>query len=121
MKSQLRLLQRPTRVLMSAAASSLLILSAGPTLAADTPARPMAPSKEMRAKMAAMHEQMAACLRSDKPLSECRAEMMKHCETTMGNQGCSMMMGAGGGMMGKGQGMHGHMMSSPPSNSGTPK
>ena len=36
-----------------------------------------APSKEMRAKMAAAHEQMAACLKSDKPIKECHEEMMK--------------------------------------------
>jgi hypothetical protein len=37
-----------------------------------------APTKEMRAKMAAAHEQMAACLKSDRPIMECHEEMMKH-------------------------------------------
>lgn len=36
-----------------------------------------AATKEMRAKMAAVHEQMAACLKSDRPMAECHAEMMK--------------------------------------------
>jgi len=39
-----------------------------------------APSKEMRAKMANAHEQMAACLRSDRPMVECHEEMMKQHE-----------------------------------------
>lgn len=39
-----------------------------------------------RAKMAEMHEKVATCLKSDKPLSECRAEMKD-----MG-EGCGMMM-----------------------------
>ncbi|MGB8692642.1 MAG: hypothetical protein WCD08_03960 [Steroidobacteraceae bacterium] len=38
------------------------------------------PSKEMRAKMASAHEQMAACLRSDRPMAECHDEMMKQHE-----------------------------------------
>ncbi|MDE2219187.1 MAG: hypothetical protein KGL25_04415 [Gammaproteobacteria bacterium] len=42
-----------------------------------------APSKEMRAKMAAAHEQLAACLKSDKPISECHEEMMKMHEEHM--------------------------------------
>lgn len=38
------------------------------------------PSKEMRAKMASAHEQLAACLRSDRPMAECHEEMMKQHE-----------------------------------------
>jgi hypothetical protein len=34
----------------------------------------------MRAKMASAHEQMAACLRSDRPMAECHDEMMKQHE-----------------------------------------
>ena len=34
-------------------------------------------TKEMRAKMAAAHEQMAACLKSDRPMADCHADMMK--------------------------------------------
>jgi hypothetical protein len=56
-----------------------LAATAGTTFAAepehmDHPA----PTKEMRATMAAAHEQMAACLKSDRPIAECHAEMMKH-------------------------------------------
>jgi hypothetical protein len=41
--------------------------------------------------MAALHEQMAACLRSDKSIADCRDEMRKNCQTTVGSQGCPMM------------------------------
>ena len=59
---------------------------------------------EQRQKMAGLHEKMATCLRSDRPMSECRQEMMKGCKDTMGKDGCPMM----GGKMG--HGMHQHMM-----------
>ena len=36
----------------------------------------------------AWHEQMAACLRSDKPIAECRTEMTKMHEEMMGEMGC---------------------------------
>jgi hypothetical protein len=47
-----------------------------------------APSKEMREKLATVHERTAACLRSDKSFSECRSEMMKSCREILGGQGC---------------------------------
>lgn len=112
-----------SRSVAASLTSALLIAST--VLAADAPTT--APSKAMREQMATLHEQMAACLRSEKPISECRTQMMSSCKSMMGNQGCrmamGMRMGMGGGMMGGGaQGMHGHMMSSsPPSDSGTPK
>jgi hypothetical protein len=77
--------------------------------AADPPAGVQPPpSKEVREKMATLHEQMAACLRSDKPLAACRAEMMKNCHNTIGTQGCPMMdmTEMGNGKMG----MHGGTM-----------
>ena len=116
-------LSTSARGLVASLTSVLLIAASGAAFAADAPTT--APSKEMREQMATLHEQMAACLRSEKSMSECRTEMMKSCQSTMGSQGCStamgMGMGMGGGMMGRGQGMHGHMMSAPPSDSGTPK
>jgi hypothetical protein len=60
----------------------------------------------MREKMASLHEQLAACLRSDKPISDCHSQMMKSCQETMGDQGCRMM---GHGMMGSGAGKRNHM------------
>ena len=90
----------------------LLALAATLTASAgDVPAaaQQATPTKEMRAQMATVHEQMAACLRSDKPITECRTEMMKSCQKLMGTQGCSMM-GMDQGAMGK----HGGMMQSQP-------
>ncbi len=60
--------------------------------AAEPPSTaPTGPSKEMREKMATFHEQLAACLRSDKPIAECHKEAMKHHHEMMGTEGCSMM------------------------------
>src|SRR2546421_12880113 len=80
-------------VLLSASAA----WSASPAPAAPT--AQASPSQETREKMAKLHEQMAACLRSDKPVADCRAEMMKSCHETMGEHGCPM--------MDMGHGMHG--------------
>lgn len=82
-------------------AVTVLIVSTVATvaLAANPPATtPTGPSKDTREKMAVLHEQMAACLRSDKPIADCRDEMRKNCQTTVGAQGCPMMgMGRRGG------------------------
>lgn len=56
---------------------------------------------EQRADMAASHEKMAACLRSDKSMEDCHKEMMKTCQSTMGKDACPMM-GKMHGRMGKG-------------------
>jgi hypothetical protein len=64
--------------------------SVSTAFAAEPP--PAAPtSKEMREKMATFHEQLAACLRSDKPIAECHKEAMKHHQELMGKEGCPMM------------------------------
>lgn len=93
-----------------------VLLSANIAWSADAPqsssAPRSAPSKAVREKMATMHEQMAACLRSDKSIAECRSDMMKSCSETVGSQGCSMM-GVTGGMG------HGHMMQPPSSSAPT--
>jgi hypothetical protein len=47
---------------------------------------------EQRENMAKSHEQMAACLRSDKTVPECHEEMMNACEKTMGKECKKMMM-----------------------------
>lgn len=83
-----------TRVLLVA------MMFASVTFAADAPpATEPAPSKEMREKMAAAHDAMAACLRSEKSLADCRNEMQRSCRQMHGEQGCPMM----------GMGMHEHM------------
>jgi len=57
-------------------------------------------TKPQRANMATMHEQMAKCLRSDKPMSVCRSEMRNNCKSMMGEGACPMMSEMGG-MMGR--------------------
>ena len=118
------------RIIATAITSTLLIALCSTAFAGDAPTAPLkrapvpslaASAKETRERMATLHEQMAACLRSDKSISECHSEMLKRCEAMMGTQGCTRMMGTGGmmgmgcGMKGMGQGMHGRMTSSPPS------
>jgi len=123
-------IENSARVIVTAIASALLIALSSTAFADNTPVAALkrapvpsldASAKEMRERMATLHEQMAACLRSNKSISECHSEMLKHCKAMIGNQGCSRMMGTGGmmgigcGMKGMGQGMHGRMTSSPPS------
>ena len=96
-------------------ASVLVIMGASAALAANPPATSQpAPSKEMREKMASLHEQMAACLRSDKPIPDCRSQMMRSCQGTMGKHACH---GMGRGMGGSGAGRPGHMMDDGANNS----
>jgi hypothetical protein len=80
-------------------AATLAVIFGSMTIAfaAEPPsAAPTGPSKEMREKMAAFHEQLAACLRSDKPIAECHKEAMKHHEEMMGKECCPMMDKDGG-------------------------
>ena len=85
--------------------AALALLSVSPAFAAD-PGKPSDPSPEARQQMAAVHQKMAECLRSDRAIAECRAEMMKSCHAMMGERGCPMMGstdgGMGPGMMGPG-------------------
>lgn len=84
-------------------------------LAADATSTPPPPTKETREKMAVLHERMAACLRSDKTIAECRRAMMHDCQTSLGEQGCPMM-GWGHGM-----GMGPRMRSNPPPGAAPPQ
>ena len=108
------------RRVAAAITAALLIALSTAVLAADAPVATSTPTKAMRERMATLHDEMAACLRSDKSISECRAEMQRHCQAMMGNVGCTRMMGTGGmmgmggGMMGRGKGMQGPMTSGPP-------
>ena len=105
-------------------AGLLLALTASVVTAATPPATSVAPalkeqpaeakalpalSKENREKLAVIHEQMAACLRSDKSIADCHAEMRAACSASLSNMGCPSM-GTGGA---PGMGMH-HMMQPPP-------
>jgi hypothetical protein len=50
---------------------------------------------EQRSKMAEAHEKLAACLRSDRPVSECHDEMMKSHDSGCCGGDCPMMHGKG--------------------------
>jgi hypothetical protein len=85
------------------------LVSAAPAFAAEPKkSAPAEPSAEQREKMAAVHQKMAECLRSARPMAECRSEMMKSCGEMMGASGCPMM-GSGPGGMGPGMMEHGKM------------
>ncbi len=76
-----------------ALALGTLSLVGATTLAATPPSTGTpAVSKENREKMAAIHEQMAACLRSDKAIADCHSEMRKSCKD-LGPEACPMMSG----------------------------
>lgn len=102
--------------------AAFALASASATFAAEPEkGATAAPTPEARQKMAEVHQRMADCLKSDRPMSECRAEMAKSCHDMMGASACPMMgMGEGGmgpGMMGggmKGGGMGGGMMKGQP-------
>lgn len=93
--SKSRMACRPIRVLVAATMFSTVTFAAEP----PPPAAEAAPSREMREKMAAAHESMAACLRSEKSFADCRNEMQRSCQQMHGGQGCPMM----------GMGMHERM------------
>jgi hypothetical protein len=72
---------------------------ASTAMAADAPPQqtneqgkttPTPPTKEQREKMAQAHEKLAACLRSDRAIKECRQEVIKACQDA-GNE-CMMRM-----------------------------
>ena len=90
---------RTTRWLAGVAA--IVLLSASAALAADpAKAPPAAPTAAEREQMAAAHQKMADCLKSDRPMSECKSEMMKSAHGMKGDMGCPMMeSGHHGGMM----------------------
>ncbi|HLE00026.1 MAG TPA: hypothetical protein VJB59_07195 [Bdellovibrionota bacterium] len=85
------------------------LLLSSPAFAADKPApskEEAPPSAEVREKMAKNHEKMAACLRSDKSVQDCRKEMMETCRK---DKTACPAMGRMGRMNGKmHRGMRGH-------------
>ena len=68
-----------------------------------------APTPEMRAAMTDAHQRMAECLRSNRPVDECRAELHKACSKACGSSHgkgeCPM---GGHGMHDGHHGHHGH-------------
>jgi hypothetical protein len=73
-----------TKIPSIVACGAALLWASGAAVAADpSPNERPAPSKEMREQMAAAHEKIAACLRSDKPMDQCHDEMKKMHESMM--------------------------------------
>ena len=87
------------KIVLTSATLGAALLYASLAWSVPPPAGATAPSREVREKMAVMHDQMAACLRSDKPIAQCHREMMAHCRAELGARHCRMMqrrgMGAG--------------------------
>ena len=96
--------------------AALALVQASAALSAEpAKAAPADPTPEARQQMAAVHQKMADCLRSERPFAECRSEMMTSCKDMMGASGCPMM-GSGPGGMGPGTGhgmMHGGSKKAP--------
>ena len=82
------------KTILAKALTILIIASSVVALGADKSKHMgMELTTEQRQTMAATHEKMATCMRSDTPMDECRSDMMKSCTETMGKDGCHMMMG----------------------------
>jgi hypothetical protein len=77
--------------------AGIMLALAGGALAAEDTSKGAEPSKPAREQMAKMHDEMAACLRSDKSFADCRTQMHERCVAVMHGQGCPMM-GNGMGM-----------------------
>jgi hypothetical protein len=74
-------------------AACLLFSASGAWAADEGKAAATEPSAEKRRTMAQHHREMAACLESERPMAECRAEIhAKHGE----EGGCAMHEGEGG-------------------------
>jgi hypothetical protein len=93
-------MRRTSKLILRSLMVSIVLSGVTAAMAEDKPQPPATaePSKETREKMAVMHEKMAACLRSDKSIADCRNEMRAYCQQTPG--GCPV---------GPGMGMHGPM------------
>ena len=76
----------------------LTLINSGISLGEETKKDEAAPGQtkplmtaKMRQQMATIHEKMAACLRSDKTVRDCRMEMKNNCQEMMGKEGCPML------------------------------
>jgi hypothetical protein len=96
--------------------------AAAPAFAADPGAGSATPpGREAREKMAAIHQKMAECLRSERPFDECRAEMRSSCRETMSESRCPMMEDDWGMHRGRMGGGRGHGMGGQAPAAQTPK
>ncbi len=70
-------------------ASSIHSTSKAQTPATDSTAS-MNESLDQRSQMADLHQTMAICLRSSKPMTDCHEEMKASCKMNMGEDSCMM-------------------------------
>lgn len=79
------------KLILASAMVIVVVAAAGSVFAADKKMGMMEMTPEQRSDMATMHEKMATCLRSEKPMAECHKEMKASCHDKMGMEGCPMM------------------------------
>lgn len=87
-------MMHPTHLIRASMWTALTVLAMTAAACATQPsaAGPPGPGPHgMRQEMAAAHERMAACLRSDRDIGECRAQLHQSCRAAMGEQACPMM------------------------------
>jgi hypothetical protein len=70
---------------------TVLLLGAVAGANAQTPTAQPEISKDTREKMAALHEQMASCLRSDKSVADCHSEVLKSCKEQLETDSCPLL------------------------------
>lgn len=80
-----------TILILSSAITSVSLASESKKHKMGYQKMPMEMSKEQRQEMAAHHEKLALCLRSDRAMADCHKEMRSACEGKMGMGGCWMM------------------------------
>jgi len=116
--------RRPLQALLCAAALLIGLAASAAETGKPAPGTPSpsapTPSADQRQEMAAIHEKMAACLRSERSYADCRSEMWNSCQTQMGQNGCPMMGMMGPGMVGR-RGMGPGMMYGAPPPGGPPQ
>lgn len=86
---------KPIILLASYLLSFSILAAEKPSATQPNKVKSAEPSAEQRENMAKHHEQMAACLRSNKPIDVCHEEHMKACGAGKGCLGMGHDMGPG--------------------------
>ncbi len=86
MKNQFK---KPFATVLSVVVSSFLVLPA--TSFAEAKDDDRSAKIKMHEQMADTHKKAAACLKTNKPMEECKAEMMKNCPMMKTGKKCPMM------------------------------
>lgn len=101
----MKISRKPIAAVLSLILASFVILPAQ-SFAETKSADDRQAKIKMHEQMAETHQKAAACLKTEKPMEECKAEMMKGCPMMKAGKKCPMMdiMDGKNGMMG-----HEHM------------